>query len=518
MSKTNAEKITIEISDGEINRRLDQIEEANLPEDLKDYLISALKILVELDRIVGLQETTIARLRKIFGKKSEKQLRPKGTSGKKGKASPKKGHGRNSHDEYANIPEEHHQVKDYSIGDLCPKDDSGKLYPYYPRVHILISGGTPFRAKKVVHATLRCNICGLIIEAKSDATGKPKYDVTVPSMLAVLHYGNSFPLYRLEKLQKMLFTPMPRSVQWTLLLELGLTVKVVWEVLFELLANADCVMSDDTKAKILSHARNIANEERKQLSTTGMRAVVDGHEIVLFQTGRNNSGENLDKLIEYRSSTKELTIMSDASANNNTSAKKDFKINMINCLTHARRKFVDVEKQFEEEASKVIGWIATVYRNEDICKETKLSDEERLVFHKEHSTLPMEELKAWCDNAFPGKLVEPNSSLGNGIKYLLNHWHELTGFLRIEGAPLDTNILEMHLRGQVMNRKNWLFFKTETGALIGDILSSLIKTCERSKENPFEYLNALQTHEKNVKDNPNRWLPWNFRENFAAGP
>jgi len=35
--------------------------------------------------------------------------------------------------------------------------------------------------------------------------------------------------------------------------------------------------------------------------------------------------------------------------------------------------------------------------------------------------------------------IEPNSSLGEAIAYMRNHWEALTLFLRQPGAPLDNN-------------------------------------------------------------------------------
>jgi hypothetical protein len=79
----------------------------------------------------------------------------------------------------------------------------------------------------------------------------------------------------------------------------------------------------------------------------------------------------------------------------------------------------------------------------------------------------MGELKNWIDKVFPNKLAEPNSKLGAGVKYMQKHWKGLTAFLRHPGAPLDNNILEQQLRVPVLNRKNFLFFKSEYGACRG---------------------------------------------------
>ncbi len=518
--KNTFDKIEIEISDQEINRRLDEIEAANISEDLRNYLINVLKVLVELDRLVGLQQTTIARLRKVFGKKSEKRIlegnkgqNPKDPNGSKDKS---KGHGRNGHDDYQNIPGKSYEVEEQQIGDSCPKCEKGKLYDYKPRYHILITGGAPFQARKCIHQVLRCSVCGWTIEAKSEATGKPKYDLTVSSMLAILHYSASFPFYRLEKLQKMLFIPMPRSVQWILTYELSLKVRPIWDTLIKLMENSSSIMSDDTGAKIQSHIKRKKekgkDKNRVKLSTTGMRALTDDHEIFIYFTGEKNSGENIDDILGRRKSEDPLTLMTDASSSNNPTNKKF--INHLKCLVHARRNFIDIESKFEEETTMVINWIKLVYDNEEMAKIKDLNAQERLKWHQEKSSTPMNELKAWCDSAFSEKKTEPNSSLGKAIQYMINHWEGLTGFLRIEGAPLDTNILEQNLRTQVMNRKNWLSFKTPNGALVNDIVCSLIRTCEKAGKNPFEYLNSIQLYEKEVNSNPENWLPWNYKKNL----
>jgi len=45
---------------------------------------------------------------------------------------------------------------------------------------------------------------------------------------------------------------------------------------------------------------------------------------------------------------------------------------------------------------------------------------------------------------------------------------------------------------------------------------SLIHTCELCGANPFDYLTQLQRHAEEVATTPDRWLPWNYRNNFTA--
>jgi hypothetical protein len=90
-----------------------------------------------------------------------------------------------------------------------------------------------------------------------------------------------------------------------------------------------------------------------------------------------------------------------------------------------------------------------------------MAPEQRLQYHQQKSTPLMDDLKDWLDQQFGDKKVEPNSALGQTITYMLNHWNELTLFLRVPKAPLD--LCERALKKAILHRKNSLFFKTEQG-------------------------------------------------------
>jgi transposase len=104
-----------------------------------------------------------------------------------------------------------------------------------------------------------------------------------------------------------------------------------------------------------------------------------------------------------------------------------------------------------------------------------------------------------------------NSGLGRAITYFLRHWEPLTLFLRKAGTPLDNNITERALKKAIRHRKNSLFFKTLTGARVGDTFMSLIHTCELSDADPFDYLTELLRHRDELKRAPQDWMPWNYR-------
>ena len=97
-----------------------------------------------------------------------------------------------------------------------------------------------------------------------------------------------------------------------------------------------------------------------------------------------------------------------------------------------------------------------------------------------------------------------------------NHWHPLTLFLRVAGAPLDSSIVERALKKAILHRRNSLFYKTQRGARVGDLFMSLIYTCQLSDVNPFEYLTALLRNADRLAREPALWMPWNHSETLAS--
>jgi len=70
----------------------------------------------------------------------------------------------------------------------------------------------------------------------------------------------------------------------------------------------------------------------------------------------------------------------------------------------------------------------------------------------------------------------------------------------------------------VLLRKNALFYRTQHGADVGDLFTSLIHTCDLNKVNSFDYLTELQRHAAELKANPAEWMPWNYRDTLTRPP
>jgi hypothetical protein len=133
----------------------------------------------------------------------------------------------------------------------------------------------------------------------------------------------------------------------------------------------------------------------------------------------------------------------------------------------------------------------------------------------------METLERWMREQFTERRVEPNSALGEAIRYMQAHWGGLTLFLHAPGAPLDNNACERALKKAILHRKNALFYKTVNGARVGDLFMSLLYTAELARINAFDDLVALLKHPEEILAQPAAWMPWNYRtalEHLRTGP
>jgi len=255
-------------------------------------------------------------------------------------------------------------------------------------------------------------------------------------------------------------------------------------------------------------------DSRKGIFTSGFASVVGGIKIALFFTGHNHAGENLNDILTKRSKSLSPPIqMCDGLSRN---IPKDFETILANCICHARRRFVEVNESFPKECRYVLKTLEKVYANDAYTKEMSMSPEERLKYHQDNSTALMEDLKTWLKSQLEEKNIEPNSSLGEAISYMLKHYKQMTLFLRVPKAPLDNNLCERILKKAILHRKNSLFYKTEYGAYVGDLFMSLIHTCNLCRSNPFEYLKALQENSSLLSDNPEKWMPWNYQDMLNA--
>jgi transposase len=523
----------------ELERILEHARSA-LSEEEYQRLKAAFDTLVYVTQLVENKNTTIARLRQIlFGASTEKTAHvlkavraavkpdvPLSPPDDLDSVPSREGHGRNGAQAYAGATQIKVHHPSLNSGELCPECRRGKLYPAtIPGVLVRVVGQAPLAATVYELQKLRCNLCLEVFTAPApEGIGSEKYDAGAASMIALLKYGSGVPFHRLEGLQESLGIPLPASTQWEIAEKTAALVKPAFEELIRQAAQGEILYNDDTTMKILAQMAEpssseaaeqpeTARSERTGIFTSGIVSTRKGRTLALFFTGRKHAGENLGEVLAHRAEGLSPPIqMCDALSRNLTGPLKTI---VANCTAHARRKYVEVAPHFPEECRFVLETLGEVYQNDALCRESRISPEERLRFHQTHSGPLMKTLENWLAEQFAQRKVEPNSGLGQAITYMRKHWQPLTLFLRKASAPLDNNVCERALKKAILHRKNALFYKTAKGAHVGDTFMSLIHTCGLVGANPFDYLTTLQKHCAALSHSPEQWMPWNYRGTLA---
>ena len=546
----------IEIEEREVEQLIEKAQQGRLDAGDQKRLVPLLRTLVWIQRTLLETRISLSRLKRmLFGKKSEKRPRKPGTGdddGAKGsgghpdggsgtddpstgtapsssetqqgaqtdKSTPKaRGHGRRAAADYQGAETVFCPHDQYQPGDLCPQCERSRLYPLPPLVRLRFNGQPVGRVTRFELQRLRCGGCGFItLASMPPEAGQERYDVSLKVNLVLAHYHLGLPFKRIESFQSMLGMPLPDATQWELVEQVADSAYAIYEWLKQLGANQPLVYQDDTGARLLSLIRE--NQADPPPQRTGMHTTVllfEGEQsICLYFSGRQHAGENLDDILAFRDpDLPPIKRMSDGLSANTPQQYQELTLD-INCIVHGRRNFVELEDYFPDECTHVIDAIAEIYKNEAHCKKEKYTPQQRLAYHQKHSQTVMDELKAWMEQQFEDRCVEPNSRLGGAFNYLLKRWDALTRFLHIPGAPLDNNSAERALKMIQRIRKNSLFYANEHGAYVGDVLTSLIETCRLNGINPLDYLTALMENRSALFRDPDAWLPWNYRDTLQT--
>ena len=490
------------------------------PQDC-DLLLSALMTLTGMQEKLSDNDITIGKLRKLVGMVQSSETLKSAVTRKSTRTTK-----RNKRKKPTVTPVrpdiQHHKHQQLSKGDICPECGAGKLYKTDPATFLRITGQSPLKPTQHVMERLRCNACGAYFTAEvsadvtDDGECHQKYGYSARALMAISKYYAGSPLFRQGSMQDLLGVSVTASTVFDQIEHLCNAVYPVFNALLTMAGDGHHYHLDDTTHRILDEkslmktGRDGKTRERTGVYTSGVIATVaDEHQIVLFNTNIGHGGEFIDDILSQRKSDLAVPIlMSDALPCNQPSKAA---VHTSLCNSHARRQFYDVHSHFPKEVEWVIEQYGKIWEHDTTAAERALSAQKRCEYHRKHSLPVLEGLRQWGRTHLDDGSVEENSGLGKAINYLNKHFDGLTAFCRIPGAQLDNNRMENQLKLVIRDRKNAMFRKTQTGADIGDIVTSLIATCAESGTNVFDYFIWLQQEHEQVKLNPKHYLPWNFK-------
>ena len=167
---------------------------------------------------------------------------------------------------------------------------------------------------------------------------------------------------------------------------------------------------------------------------------------------------------------------------------KKLELILANCWAHARRKFVDAEKQEPRSTAKAIELIRAIYEMEAQAP----PELQQRLDHRLTQVKPLvDEFFTWLEQEQQRVQGLPKTAYSKALFYTGERRASLEVFLSHPDVPLDNNHTERQVRPLVMGRKNYLFCWTEVGAEKVAIIQSLILSCRLHDIDPSVYLNDV---------------------------
>jgi hypothetical protein len=423
---------------------------------------------------------------------------------------------------------------------VCPCCKN-KMHKQRPKTRTYVLALPMLSTETHVSESYRCLSCDVQETAnkRNDIANEciGRYHFSAVSSLATLRYQCGMASYRMENMGDALGIKVADSTQWYLFENAASIVQPFVCYLEKEAANAPKQHVDDTHNIILDLVKGIEEEQelalqqgkdpqkvRSGIHTTNLTGVFPEGQIILYKTGLHHAGEILAQILSKRTIDEQIIIMADAASANTSkiNLQENENIKIANCNSHTVRKFKDLANKETEtarknriknhETSEYLNYFLfrykTIFKNENLTK--NMTPKERLYFHQNHSLPLMLEMKNKIEQDIHNKIFEPNDEIGKVYKYFSNHFIKLCAFCYFEGAPVCNNLSERMLKSIIRHRKNSLFFKTQLGATVADILTSILFTAKENNLNSVDYLRDLLIYQNFWKQNPKDWLPWNY--------
>ena len=186
-------------------------------------------------------------------------------------------------------------------------------------------------------------------------------------------------------------------------------------------------------------------------------------------------------------------------------------ITVLNCMAHARRKFVDALQNDKDRCEHALTLFQELYSIERKATQEDLPAGAILALRQEKSLPVLKELKEWMVAEYPKVL--PSSAIGNAIAYNLKRWEKLCVYTTDGRLCIDNNPVENAVRPVAIGRKNYLFAGSHEAAQRAAMIYSLLATCRFHNINPYTWLKdvLLRMPDYDVK-NLAELLPQNWKK------
>jgi len=325
----------------------------------------------------------------------------------------------------------------------------------------------------------RCG-CGGVAIAPLPARLLPQSRLGVGLAVHILlcRFDDHLAYYTLERIFRErhgLNLPRQQMVQWVE--KIAFLLLGIYNLMWEEMKRGDYMQIDETPVKVL-------DPEIKGKTGTGylwFYSVPGGDALIEFCYSRGQEAPR-KRLLGFAG-----TIQTDAyEVYNALRRQRPRTLKRIGCLAHGRRKFYKAMEESSSEAIWFIGQIRLLYRLEDEVRQ--LSPVERKAARLKKAPAIWLAMKRRAEALRANPKLLPQSTLGKAVRYFLNDYTAMVGYLRDGRFEIDNNLVENDIRPEAVGRRRWLFIGDPGAGWRSAVIYTLILSCRRRGLNPQEYL------------------------------
>jgi transposase len=329
---------------------------------------------------------------------------------------------------------------------------------------------------------LACTACeGQLVRAPQGdkVVSGGKFGCTLVANLLVDKYRDGLPLNRQKQRFAHLGLPVSIStladqVMWSTDL-----LRPLWRALSVMVLNSAVMQLDGTGLVV----RDKKHPNNKKLGTL-WGYIGDQLALYLYTSTGKKTGQRPGELgpedfLKLRSG---YTVADAANLFDKSFLRED--LIECGCNMHARRYFKKALDAGDKRVALVIGAFKKLY---DIEAQVRGKPPDEILAARQKQSAPIfDKLVNWCEVHKPH--VEPRSTTGAAIRYLINHQLALRRFLEHGAIPMDNGAVErLHIR-VALTRKAFLFAGSDAGAERAAIAYSILGCCALADVDPVAYL------------------------------
>jgi len=291
--------------------------------------------------------------------------------------------------------------------------------------------------------------------------------------------------------------PRQQMVQW--IEQIALWFRPIYDAMWRDILASGYLQVDETPVRVLDPDV----EGKTARGYLWFYAVPRGDVVLDFDRSRAL------KVVQQRLQNFTGTIQTDAYEVYQSLERKESRIERIGCLAHARRRFYAALQQNLPEAVWFISQIRVLYEIEHQARE--LGSAERYALRQQNAPAIWEALRARALQLQPAYL--PKSTLGSALRYFLDEYDALRGYLRDGRYQIDNNLVENDIRPSAVGKRRWLFIGHPDAGWRSAVIYSIVVSCRRRGINPQDYITDVLRRLTTAKTSdiqdlmPSNWKP-----------